>query len=151
MESGDKVEENRRSLDVALLAVRIVVGIVFMAHGSQKLFGAFQGPGPAGTVESLGEVGYLVMVGEFFGGAGILLGFLSRFSAFWITVIMVGAIVKVHAARGFFLSKGGFEFNLALIGLLICILIVGPGKIALGRILPLPKVPGTNRPILFLE
>ena len=61
-------------------------------------------------------LGYLVAVGEFFGGVGLVFGFLSRFSAAALVVIMLGAIVKVHGANGFFLDKHGFEYNLSLIG-----------------------------------
>jgi len=119
-------------VDVAILCARIAAATVFIAHGSQKMFGAFGGPGLAGTVQFLGLIGYLVAVGEFFGGIGVLLGFMSRFSAAAQIVIMIGAIVKVHAPNGFFIGgpKPGYEFNLALIGLLLVPLIAGPGRIA---------------------
>jgi len=130
----------RTSVDWALLVVRIVVGVIFIAHGSQKLFGAFGGPGMGPVIQMLGPVGYLVAIGEFFGGLGLLLGFLSRFSAAALIVVMIGAIVKVHWQNGFFLgAKLGFEFNFALIGLLTAILIAGPGKFSIGPMLPLPK------------
>lgn len=141
----------RRSVDFALLVVRVTAGIIFAAHGAQKLFGLFGGPGLAGTVQFLGSVGYLVAVGEFFGGLGVLTGFLSRFSAASLVVIMCGAIIMVHGKNGFFLSSKGFEYNLALIGLSAAILIAGPGKYAIGRLLPLPKSAETGRPIVFLE
>ena len=132
-------EVNRTSVDWALLTVRVAAGIIFAAHGAQKVFGAFGGPGLAGTVQFMGPIGYLVAIGEFFGGLGVLFGFLSRFSAAAQILIMLGAIVKVHAANGFFLgAKPGFEFNLALIGLLLAIVIAGPGRFSLARILPLP-------------
>lgn len=139
------------SMDWAMLAVRIIVGIIFMAHGAQKLFGAFGGAGLATTVEKMGPIGYLVTVGEFFGGLGLIVGFLSRFSAASIIVIMIGAIQMVHGKNGFFLSNGGFEYNLALIGLLLPIFMAGPGKLAIGRFLPLPRSRDRSRPILFLE
>lgn len=140
------------AVDWALLAVRTVVGIIFMAHGAQKLFGAFGGPGLAGVVQTMGPIGYLVTIGEFFGGLGLLLGVLSRFSAAALIVIMLGAIAMVHGRNGFFLGeRPGFEYNLALIGLLAPILIAGPGRLALGRLLPLPKVAGTGRPVAALE
>ena len=127
---------NKKAIDASLLIMRIVVGIIFAAHGAQHLFGAFNGPGLKGTVDMLGPVGYLVAIGEFFGGIGIVFGFLSRFSAASIIVIMIGAIVKVHFSKGFFMQNGGFEYNLALIGLLLPILILGPGKYAVGQKLP---------------
>jgi putative oxidoreductase len=140
------------SIDWALLCVRIAAGVVFVAHGSQKLFGAFGGPGLAGIVQMMGPIGYLVTIGEFFGGLGLILGFLSRFSASSLIVVMLGAIAMVHAKNGFFLGeKPGFEFNFALIGLLAAVLIAGPGRISIGRMLPLPKKNTTGRPIPVLE
>jgi putative oxidoreductase len=141
---------DRAAVDLALLVARVAVGVIFVAHGAQKLFGAFGGPGLAGTVEMLGPIGYPVAIGEFFGGAGLIVGFLCRFSALSLIVIMIGAIAKVHARNGFFLSANGFEYNLALIGLLAPILIAGPGRFTVGRALPLPKS-RTGSPIAPLE
>ena len=121
-----------------------------MAHGAQKVFGAFGGPGLAKVVEGMGPIGYLVAIGEFFGGLGLIVGFLSRFSAAANIVIMLGAIFKVHLKGGFF-APAGFEYNLALIGLLAPILLAGPGRLSIGRFLPLPKVAPTDRPIAALE
>src|SRR4051794_7016878 len=104
-------------IDAALLIVRVVAGVIMAAHGAQKLFGAFGGHGLAATVETMGPIAYPVAVGEFFGGLGLIVGFLTRFSAASHIVIMIGAIAMVHAKNGFFLSSGGFEYNLALIGL----------------------------------
>ena len=140
-----RVRDNS-AVDVALLLARIIVGVVFMAHGAQKLFGAFGGPGLSGFVAMMGPIGYLVAIGEFFGGLGIVVGFLSRFSAASIIVIMLGAIAMVHGKVGFFMNwmgkqpGEGFEYHLLAIGILLVILIVGPGRYALGRMLPLPKL-----------
>jgi len=68
---------------------------------------------------------------------------------------MIGAIAMVHGEHGFFLGEDpksrGFEYNLALIGLLAPILITGPGRFAVGRFLPLPGVAKTGRPVVVLE
>jgi putative oxidoreductase len=149
MESETTIRD-RSAIDWALLIVRIVVGVIFMAHGAQKLFGAFGGPGLSAIVEMMGPLGYLVAIGEFFGGLGLILGFLSRFSAASLILIMLGAIGMVHGKNGFF-APTGFEYNLALIGLLAPILIAGPGRFAVGRFLPLPKIAGTQRPMTVLE
>lgn len=142
---------DRTVVDVALLAMRVVAGIIFMAHGAQKLFGAFGGPGLEKIVEMMGvPLGYLVTIGEFFGGLGLIVGFLTRFSAASLIVIMIGAIVQVHGREGFFAPKG-FEYNLALIGLLFPILIAGPGRFSIGRVLPLPKSKRTGRTVIGLE
>lgn len=144
---------DRPAVDVSLLLVRVIVGIIFMAHGAQKLFGAFGGYGLEKTVEAMGPLGYPVTVGEFFGGFGLVVGFLSRFSAASLIVTMLGAIAMVHGKNGFFLKPEqiGFEYNLALIGLLLPILIAGPGAYSIGRYLPLAKSAATQRPILVLE
>jgi putative oxidoreductase len=147
------VREDRAAVDWALLVARVAVGIIFAAHGSQKMFGTFGGPGLAEIAKMMGPIGYLVSIGEFFGGLGIAVGFLSRFSAASIIVIMLGAIAMVHGKNGFFIAppKIGFEYNLALIGLLASILIAGPGRLSIGRFLPLPGVKETGRPIPPLE
>ena len=137
---------DRSAVDVALLLARVIVGAVFMAHGAQKLFGAFGGPGLSAFVGMMGPIGYLVAIGEFFGGLGIVVGFLSRFSAASIIVIMLGAIAMVHGKVGFFMNwmgnQGGegFEYHLLAIGILLVILIAGPGRYALARSLPLPRL-----------
>lgn len=133
------------AIDVALLIARVIVGVVFMAHGAQKLFGAFGGPGLSAVVGMMGPLGYLVSIGEFFGGLGLVVGFLSRFSAASIIVIMLGAIGMVHARFGFFMNwmgnQGGegYEYHLLAIAILLMIVIVGPGRYAIGQYLPLPK------------
>jgi putative oxidoreductase len=150
-------------VDVSLLLVRVFAGVIFSAHGAQKLFGAFGGPGLKAMVaeppDGLGLLGYPVSVGEFFGGLGLIVGFLSRFSAASLIVIMIGAIAMVHGRNGFFLGSGpestlataGFEYNLALIGLLAPTLLAGPGRLAVGRFLPLPRSARTDRPVVVIE
>src|SRR4051794_24235174 len=163
MGTGSTGSQDRPAVDVALLVVRVIVGIIFAAHGAQKLFGAFGGPGLAAMVQpppdGMGLLGYPVTIGEVFGGLGPIVGFLCRFSAVSLIVIMLGAIGLVHGQHGFFLGRSptdtlataGFEYNLALIGLLAPILIAGPGRIAIGRFLPLPKSAQTGRPVVVLE
>jgi putative oxidoreductase len=151
--------DDRTEVDIALLLVRLIVGTIFAAHGAQKVFGAFGGPGLAAIAQMMGPIGYLVAIGEFFGGLGLIFGFLTRFSAASLIIIMLGAIGMVHGKNGFFLGHGpdstlataGFEYCLALIGLLLPILIAGPGRFAVGRLLPLPKSAQTDRPIIVLE
>ena len=129
---------------------------------AQKLFGVWGGPGLAAMVadppNGMGPLGYPVTIGEFFGGLGLIFGFLSRFSAASLIVIMIGAIKMVHGKNGFFLGTGpeskmmeaGFEYCLALIGLLLPILICGPGKLSIGRLF-MPKSAKTGRPVVVLE
>ncbi|MEQ9464058.1 MAG: DoxX family protein, partial [Haliea sp.] len=99
------------------LALRIPAGIIFTAHGAQKLFGSFGGYGLEGTgqwMASIGlEPGYLMALGagsaEFFGGIALLLGLLTRPAALVLAVTMVVAILAVHAGNGLFLSYNGYE------------------------------------------
>src|SRR5882672_10036179 len=147
----NSTNQDRWAVNVSLLVVRVIVGIIFAAHGAQKLFGAFGGPGLSAVVEMMGLLGYPVTIGEFFGGLGLIFGFLSRFSAASLIVIMLGAIGLVHGQHGFFLGHGptdtlataGFEYNLALIALLAPILIAGPGRFAMGAVFALTQV-GAN-------
>ena len=156
MVSEVRVKESS-AVDWALLITRVIVGVVFVAHGSQKLFGAFGGPGLSGVVQMLGPLGYLVTIGEFFGGLGIILGVLSRFSAASIALIMLGAIAMVHARFGFFMNwtgnQGGegFEYHLLAIAALLPIIIAGPGRFAIGNYLLLPKSGSTERRVAILE
>jgi len=140
------------TVELSLLLMRVIVGVIFAAHGAQKLFGVWGGQGLEATVEQMGvPLGYLVTIGEFFGGLGLIVGFLTRFSAASLIVIMIGAIAIVHGKNGFFLQNQGFEYNLALIGLLLPILICGPGRFSIGQYLPLPRSAKTGRPIVLLE
>jgi len=160
MNNERTVSEYPSPVDISLLIVRVIVGVIFAAHGAQKLFGVWDGPGlsammgPPGPPPNPGMgpvLGLLVTIGEFFGGVGLIVGFLTRFSAASLIVIMIGAIAMVHVKNGFLLQNGGFEYNLALIGLLLPIFICGPGRFSLGRYLPLPRSAKTGRPVVVLE
>ncbi len=128
---------------LAPLALRIPVGIIFMAHGAQKLFGWFGGYGLEGTggwMESIGLApGYLMALlagsGEFFGGLFILLGLLTRPAAVVLALTMVVAIFSVHFANGLFMSNNGYEFGLALLAASVSLAISGSGKLALDSVI----------------
>src|ERR1051326_9253347 len=105
--ASETATRDRSVVDWALLVARLFVGVVFIAHGAQIMFGAFGGPGLSAFVQALGPLGYPVAVGEFFGGLGLVVGFLSRFSAASIILIMLGAIGMVHAKVGFFMNWMG--------------------------------------------
>src|SRR5438045_1515969 len=110
MKTSTNELQDRSAVNVSLLVTRVIVGIIFAAHGAQKLFGAFGGPGLAHMVQpppdGMGPLGYPVTIGEFFGGLGLIVGFLCRFSAASLILIMVGAIALVHGQNGFFLGHG---------------------------------------------
>lgn len=130
-----------RFSSLSLLFVRIALGAVFIAHGGQKLFGLWGGPGLQGFAGSLAGLGLkpaifwalLAAGGEFFGGIMVLLGLYARLGAFLITCVMAVAIYNVHWKNGFFLSNGGFEYTFALSGLSLCILFGGSGPYSLKK------------------
>jgi len=122
----------------APVAIRLALGAVFIAHGSQKLFGAFGGSGVAGVAGMTESMGlrppmmwaWLLALTEFFGGLGVLVGLFTRPAALGIAVVMVVAAARVHFRNGFFLP-GGFEFNLALLAMAVSLIISGAGAISL--------------------
>jgi putative oxidoreductase len=131
----------------SLLVVRLGLGVIFFAHGSQKVLGWFGGHGLGGTVKMFRGMGVppaaavLAAFIEFLGGLGMIVGLLARPAAVGIIVIMMVAIAKVHGKHGFFLNLGvpgkgpGFEFNFALIAMALAILIGGAGILSLDRAL----------------
>ncbi|TRX74931.1 DoxX family protein [Pseudomonas mangiferae] len=129
----------RAGFGIALL--RIVTGLTFMAHGSQKLFGLFGGYGLAGTgqwMESIGlHPGYLMALlagsAEFFGGLALVVGLLVRPAAVALIVAMLVAIASVHWAAGFFITEGGFEYAMILMLIAATLLVEGAGPLSLDR------------------
>lgn len=127
----------------APLALRVPAGIIFIAHGAQKLFGAFGGYGLEGTgqwMASIGlEPGYLMALlagsAEFFGGIAILLGLLVRPASAVLAFAMLVAIFTVHIGSGLFMSNGGYEFGLALLAISVSLLISGGGALSIDRML----------------
>jgi len=128
----------------ATVILRLVLGIVFFAHGAQKLLGWFGGPGFSGTMGMFttylhipAPFAFLAIVAEFFGGLGILLGFLTRIAAFGITVNMLVAIATIHHSFGFFMNwtgaqKGeGFEYHLLVLAITAYLMIRGAGALSI--------------------
>ncbi len=118
--------------------LRFVVGLVFIAHGAQKLFGVWGGGGLSGTAAGFGQMGLepayalAVIAGlvEFGGGILLVLGAFTLPAALLLILQMLVAIWKVHLANGFFLSANGFEYNLTLIAALACLMLTGPGALS---------------------
>jgi putative oxidoreductase len=133
----------------SLLVVRVVLGVVFFAHGAQKVFGWFGGPGLRGVInyfrQSLGVPAPFTVLAAFtecFGGLAMIVGLLVRPAAVGLILVMMVAIAKVHWRNGFFLNwslepgKGhGFEMNLALIGMALAVLIGGAGILSIDRVI----------------
>lgn len=121
------------------LALRVPIGIVFAAHGAQKLFGWFGGYGLEGTGQFFASIGlgpgYLMALlaglAEFLGGLALILGVLVRPAAAVLAFTMLVAIFAVHASKGFFLDKGGYEYAFALLAASVCLLVSGAGRLSL--------------------
>ena len=128
--------------------LRLVLGIVFFAHGAQKMLGWFGGFGFAGTMgffTSMAHIptplAFLAIAAEFFGGIGLILGILTRIAAFGIGVNMLVAIMIEHRAFGFFMNwtgtqKGeGYEFHLLVLAMVAYLMIRGAGAFSVDRLL----------------
>ena len=120
-----------RQASIGLLVLRVVAGIIFAAHGAQKLFvygfdgvtGAFAGMGiPLPMI-----AGPAVALLEFFGGLALIAGVLTRLTGLGLAITMLGAIVFAHISAGFF-APNGFEFPLALLGISAAIALAGAGE-----------------------
>lgn len=121
-----------------LTVLRVVVGAVFIFHGGMKLF-TFGIHGVAGMMGGLHVplpmvAATVVTLVEFFGGIFLVLGLFTRWAAALIACDMLGAIYLVHFKHGFDVSKGGYEFALTLLGAAICLMLSGPGCLALGGV-----------------
>jgi putative oxidoreductase len=120
------------------LALRVPIGIIFVAHGAQKLFGAFGGYGLEGTGQFMASIGltpgYLMALlagsAEFFGGLALLFGLLVRPAAAALAFAMVVAIFSVHIGNGLFMDKNGYEFGLALLAASVSLALSGAGRLS---------------------
>ena len=132
----------------ATALLRLVLGLVFFAHGAQKMFGWFGGFGFSGTMgfftgtlHIAAPLAFLAIAAEFFGGLGLILGFLTRIAAFGIAVNMLVAIATVHSAFGFFMNWNGtqhgegFEYHLLVLAMTAFLMIRGAGAYSLDRAL----------------
>ena len=132
----------------ASLVLRVALGAVVLPHGAQKLLGWYGGYGFQGTMGYFTEtlhlpwiIAFLVIVGESFGAIALIAGFLTRFTAGSVGLIMGGAITLAHWPHGFFMNwfgnqQGeGFEYHLLVIGMSLTLVISGGGKWSIDRIL----------------
>lgn len=127
--------------DVAPLVMRVMLGIVFFPHGAQKVLGWFGGHGLDGTLTFFTQTmgiplvfAILVIVAEFLGALGLIVGFLTRIAAFGVASVMTGAIFMVHLKHGFFMNWAGkqagegVEYHLLAIALAVALIFTGGGK-----------------------
>lgn len=133
--------------DWTIAIVRIVLGLIFFAHGAQKMLGWYGGPGLAKSMRTFTEdlhlpstLAFLVIAGEFLGGIGLIVGLFSRIAALVIAVTMLGAIATVHFRFGLFLNwfgsqQGhGIEYHLLAIALALVVVVKGAGAFSADRI-----------------
>jgi putative oxidoreductase len=122
-----------------LLILRVVVGLILAGHGAQKLFGWWGGQGMEGWTQMVAKLrirpaqpwAWVAALAEFGGGILLALGFLSPLGNLAIAGSMLVAIATVHLPRGFWITKGGYEFNLALLAAVAALALTGPGAYSL--------------------
>jgi putative oxidoreductase len=128
---------------IGLVLIRVVVGCLFIGHGTQKLFGWFGGGGPDRTGQMFDSVGYrparIGAIGaglaETSGGALLAVGFLTPLGSVAIMVVMIGAIVAVHLPNGMWNTAGGSEYPLTMATVALGLAFTGPGRFSLDRAL----------------
>lgn len=124
---------------LGILILRLVIGLTLAAHGAQKLFGWWGGPGMKGWTGAMSRMrirpaapwAWASALAEFGGGIGLALGFLTPLPSFAIAGSMLVAIALVHLPKGFFTSKGGYEFNLSILAAVAAVALIGAGPISL--------------------
>ena len=134
--------------DWVVTIVRIVLGVVFFAHGAQKALGWFGGAGLQSTVRVFREqlripapLALLSVAAEFLGGLGLIVGLLSRIAALGIAVVMIVALVAVHGKFGFFMNwygekQGhGIEYHILVLALALAVMVKGAGAFSLDQVL----------------
>ena len=137
--------------DAAITVLRLVLGIVFFAHGAQKMLGWFGGYGLTGTMGFFTGMlhipavfAFLAIAAEFFGGLGLIFGLLTRVASFGVFCNMIVAVALVHAQFGFFMNwtgaqKGeGYEYHLLLLATSAFLMIRGAGAVSVDRLLSSP-------------
>src|ERR1700674_976387 len=128
---------------LGLLILRLGIGLIIAAHGAQRLFGVWGGPGMAKWTQSVRRLrirpaqpwAWVAALSEFGGGLLLALGLLSPLGSLAIIGAMVVAIATVHLSKGFWVSQGGYEFNLSIIGGAAALAITGPGAYSLDNAL----------------
>src|ERR1700730_9506805 len=131
----------------AVAIARIVLGIVFFAHGAQKMLGWYGGPGLASSLRTFTQhlhlpstLVFLVIAGELLSGIGLIVGLFSRIAALVIALTMVGAIATAHFRFGLFLNwfgnqEGhGIEYHLLAIALALVVVVKGAGAFSVDRL-----------------
>jgi putative oxidoreductase len=132
-------------MELGLLVLRLVVGLLFVGHGAQKLFGVFGGHGLAGTAGFFESIGLrpgrvhapAAGFAEFAGGLLIVLGLLTPIGALMVIAVMTAAILTVHLPNGVWATNSGYELNLVYAAVAVCLAGVGAGELSLDEVLGL--------------
>jgi putative oxidoreductase len=134
-------------MNAGLLIARLTIGGLFVGHGTQKLFGWFDGPGPEGTAQMMDKLelspghrhARAAALSETVGGALLALGGLTPLAGAMLSGTMFTAIRKVHFAKGLWNTEGGYEYNAVLIAALASLVQCGPGSPSLDRALGIER------------
>jgi putative oxidoreductase len=145
------------SIDLAILLIRLGVGVTFAAHGAQKAFGWWGGPGLKGWQGAMASMGFrpvalfaaVSMLAELLGGLMLAVGILTPAAVALLLGQSVVIIFKVHWAHGFFSGKGGFEFPLLLAVGALAVGVAGPGQVSLDHLIKLEPT-STVRAVLLV-
>jgi putative oxidoreductase len=138
--------------DLALLLLRLAVGLTFAAHGAQKAFGWWGGPGPANWLKAIHGMGFhppalfaaAAILAELGGGLALALGFMTPVAAAILVAQSVVISVQVHLPNGFFSTKGGLEYPFVLGAAAMAVGLLSPGAISLDSLLGIGFEPGAR-------
>ena len=147
MVSSTRWATQGRTVKIARLLLRVIVGGFFVGHGTQKLFGWFGGQGLEATAQGFEHLGMrpgrrnaiAAGVAEAGGGAALALGFATPLAASVLTATMLTAINRVHLKNGPWAGNGGYEYNVVLIAAVLALVEAGPGPVSLDASLGLER------------
>ena len=134
-------------MDIGLLLLRLAVGLTLAAHGTQKLFGWFGGPGLSATGQFFTVLGFppgrrhalMAALGETVGGAFLAVGFATPAAVAIVVSVMLVAVVTVHLSKGFFAQNGGYEYPLMIAAAALTLAFTGPGSLSIDAVVRLER------------
>ena len=128
--------------DLGPLVVRLALGVIFVYHGAQKLFGIWGGPGLDGVAQMVGSLGFrpafawgvALALAELVGGGLVLIGLFTRYAALAVAVVMLVAILRVHWNKPLAVSQGGMEFALINLAAALSLVFTGGRAASIDRV-----------------